>query len=135
MPVGETTLSEQIPGYVLGLNLGSDPISAAQQRPSMLITGDHHARELTTISMGVYTIMRLLYDVVHQDADTMYLLQNTAVLIVPVVNWDGYVKISDHYEATDEMYWIRKNRNQYSSQTSNCGIQNIGVDLNRNYDY
>lgn len=76
----------------------------------MLITGAHHARELTTISMGVSTIMGLLYGVVHKDAETMYLLKNTAVLFVPIVNWDGFVAISDHYDSTNEMYFIRKNR-------------------------
>lgn len=34
------------------------------------------------------------------------------------------------------MYFIRKNRHQYSSQASTpCGFQNYGVDLNSNYDY
>ena len=114
--IGTTALNNPIYGYVLGLNLNSsDPVADAKARPSMLITGGHHARELTTNTMSVYTIMRLLFEFVQYDLQTIYLLQNTAIVVVPVLNYDGFEAISDHYISTSQMYWIRKNRNQYSN--------------------
>lgn len=45
--------------YLIGLNLTSK--ETTMQKPAILIDGAHHARDLSTISMSVYTVVRLLY--------------------------------------------------------------------------
>jgi murein tripeptide amidase MpaA len=60
------------------------------ERPAILINGMHHPRELTTLSMCVYTYLKLLFKYVHNDPETVYLLKNTAIFIIPIVNFDGY---------------------------------------------
>lgn len=67
----------------------------AQNRPSMLITGGHHAREVSSTSMCVYTVLDLLYKHVQSTPQNSYLLTNTMLFVVPSVNWDGYNYISD----------------------------------------
>jgi murein tripeptide amidase MpaA len=110
--VGTTFLGARIPGYLLALNLTSEAkMAEAMQRPAILIDGAHHARELTSVSMAIYATMRLLFGVVHGDEQSNYLLSQTSVLIIPIVNFDGYSAISDHYKQTGKMSYIRKNRN------------------------
>jgi len=64
------------------------------------------------------------------------LLANTAIIFIPIVNFDGYKEISTIYDSTGKFPLIRKNRHKYPSQ-SNCknGSEGIGVDLNRNYGF
>lgn len=70
----------------------------ARNRPSMLITGGHHAREVSSVSMCVYTVLDLLYKHVTRSSQDSYLLTNTMLFIVPSVNWDGYTYISDQWQ-------------------------------------
>ena len=58
--IGQTYLGRDITGYVLGLNL-KDEYWTDLDRPAILIDGGHHARELTTVSMSAYFIIRLLH--------------------------------------------------------------------------
>jgi len=81
----------------------------------MLVNGAHHARELTSISMTVYLMLRLLHSYVHEDVQTKYLLENTALFVVPVVNFDGFKEISDVWEKEREMLYVRKNRHAYDN--------------------
>ena len=63
-----------------------------------MIDGAHHARELTSISMSVYTMMRLLFGVVHNDYETVSILHQTSIFILPIVNYDGFNEISSIYD-------------------------------------
>lgn len=66
--VGKTYLNRTIPGYLVGLNFTNDNWQQeALKRPAILINGAHHSRELTSISMNVYVILKLLFDYVKQD--------------------------------------------------------------------
>ena len=67
-----------------------DLMSAARDRTGILLNGAHHARELTSISMNLYTILQLLYGVVQYDSTILYLLKNTSIYAIPIVNYDGY---------------------------------------------
>ena len=40
---------------------------ALHEKPAMLIDAAHHPREMTTVSMCFYTMIRLLHGYVHQD--------------------------------------------------------------------
>ena len=89
--VGKTYLGLDISGFVLASSLNStDWSKQLLERPAILINGMHHPRELTTLSMCVYTYLKLLFKYVHNDPETVYLLKNTAIFIIPIVNFDGY---------------------------------------------
>ncbi len=65
----------------------------AKKRPGIFINGAHHPRELTSISMCVYIMLKLLHTWSNRtDAD--YLLAElidtrSVVYVVPIVNIDG----------------------------------------------
>tara|TARA_Y100000994_G_scaffold231460_1_gene217905 strand:- start:37320 stop:38933 length:1614 start_codon:yes stop_codon:yes gene_type:complete len=91
-------------------------------KPSILINGCQHAREWITPMATVYLIEKLLQEYEVNDEINLF-LDYVDVLIVPVVNPDGYV-----YTWEKDRWW-RKNRQINSS--NDC----IGTDLNRNWDY
>jgi hypothetical protein len=84
--------------------------------------------------MVVYQTLGLLYDYEHMDAYTVSLLEQTAVYIVPAVNWDGYAAIGQGYSYNGRLQMIRKNRHFVNGQEK-CASSEIGVDLNRNYPH
>lgn len=75
-------------GYLIGTGLTSK--EAAMAKPAILIDGLHHPREISTVSMSVYTILRLLYGYIKQEPEALYLINNSAILIIPAINMDGY---------------------------------------------
>ncbi|MFT3793256.1 M14 family zinc carboxypeptidase [Flavobacterium sp.] len=93
-------------------------------RPQVLYTAVHHAREPISLSETIFYMWYLLenYDT---NEEVKYIVDNTELYFIPVVNPDGYV-----YNCTTEPdgggMW-RKNRRNFGS--------NYGVDNNRNYDY
>ena len=93
IPIGKTYEGREIPGYLIG---------SSQSDSIVLINGGHHARELTSIAMAVYTTLKL----VHSNENQL------AVIVIPVVNMDGFVRISDLYHVTG-FHPVRKNRHVY----------------------
>lgn len=87
------------------------------QKPGILLIGGHHPREASGVSMTVYMALRLLYGYVKEEPASMNLLQNTAIVVVPLLNVDGYQSIYDHYQATGELTYVRKNGHTYDAQT------------------
>ena len=67
-------------------------------RPGFLMDGAHHTREYTTISMAVFTMMRVLHAYETQEPLYRDLLRNNALFFVPVVNIDAYALISEIFE-------------------------------------
>ena len=87
-------------------------------KPSILINGAHHARELTSISMVVYTTLRLLHGYLDKKDVIIDLLTISEVFLVPAINIDGFKYICDHH-STDRPWdfeYIRKNRHIYPQQ-------------------
>ena len=80
-----------------------------------------HAREWISPAVCMYFVNHLLTQHAAGDAAVVALLGLTELIVVPVVNPDGY-----SYTWTDNRLW-RKNRQLNSG--SNC----VGTDLNRNY--
>lgn len=83
--------------------------------------GGIHAREWISPPTVAYQFDKLL-SLYGSDADATYLLDTFEIIIVPVVNPDGY-----EYSHTRDRLW-RKNRRV------NSGSACAGVDLNRNWD-
>lgn len=102
----------------------------------MLIDGLHHAREVSTMSMCVYSTMNFLFDYAQRDKATINLLKNTAIFIVPALNYDGLHAVSKYNKDTTHNGYLSKNRHVYDEQEKECGFDELmGVDLSRNYDF
>ena len=69
--------------------------STNTNKKAVLITGAHHSRELTSISMTLYLLLDLCYGYVQGNEKTMLMLNETNLNIIPVLNIDGFKFISD----------------------------------------
>lgn len=136
VPVGKTHLNQSIPGFLLAAGLSEDNWEAeAMERPAILINGGHHGRELSSITQCLYYMMHMLFDHTEGVSNIENILETSAIFIIPIVNVDAYEAMSHHYIITDgEWKEARKNRHAYVSQRE-CPVQDVGVDLNRNYGY
>lgn len=70
--VGFSYQGKRMYGYLVGLDL--DTKEATMAKPAILIDGAHHARELSSMEMSVYTVLRLLYGYVKEEPNVLYLL-------------------------------------------------------------
>jgi len=85
--VGKSYLKNELSGYLIGTNFTQENWEEeAKARPAILIDGLHHSRELTGLSMEIYTLLRLLFEYQKKDVATNYLLREVAIFMVPVVN-------------------------------------------------
>ena len=91
-------------------------------RPSVLFNGCQHAREWIAVMVPVFVAEQLIagWD---DDPEIRLLLESTQVIIVPIVNPDGYEYT---YATNGDRFW-RKNRRDN-------GTSCRGVDLNRNWN-
>ena len=78
--IGNTFLGKPMKAIKLTLS------NQTKSSPAVLLTGAHHARELTSISMNIYTILRLLYEYENNDPVVTQLLNNHIFYFIPVVN-------------------------------------------------
>src|SRR6218665_1451779 len=108
------------------LRLSDNPgTDEGDEEPEVLYTAVHHAREPNSLSEVIFYMWYLLENYATND-EVKYLVDNTEMYFVPMVNPDGYI----YNQTTDPNgggMW-RKNR-------KNNGDGTYGVDLNRNYSY
>ena len=95
----------------------------ASSRKQILWNGCQHAREWVAVMVPMYIIDGLV-DGWYNDDEIRTLLEKTEVIIVPIVNPDGY---EFTYAPGGDRFW-RKNRRNNSGSCE-------GVDLNRNWGY
>ncbi|MBT6269012.1 MAG: hypothetical protein HOI88_01500 [Phycisphaerae bacterium] len=95
----------------------------ASSRKQILWNGCQHAREWVAVMVPMYIIDGLV-DGWYNDDEIRTLLEKTEVIIVPIVNPDGY---EFTYATGGNRFW-RKNRRNNSGSCE-------GVDLNRNWGY
>ena len=103
----------------------SDNPATDEAEPEVLYTAIHHAREPNSLSEVIFYMWYLLENYATSE-EIQYLLDNTELYFVPMINPDGYI----YNETTDPNgggMW-RKNRKLNSGGS-------YGVDLNRNYSY
>ena len=117
--VGDSLLGNDI--YSLTLTGPETPGNLVADRPVVLWNGGQHAREWVS-PMTVSYIASKLADDYGSDPRVTDIIDNTRIVIVPVMNPDGYL-----YTWSGERFW-RKNRR-------NNGDGTFGVDLNRNWGY
>lgn len=117
--VGDSLQGNDIYALTLtGPDTGENPIA---DRPVVLWNGGQHAREWVS-PMTVSYIASKLADDYGSDPRVTDLIDNTRIVIVPMMNPDGYL-----YTWSTERFW-RKNRR-------NNGDGTFGVDLNRNWGF
>ncbi|HEX8003977.1 MAG TPA: M14 family metallopeptidase [Mycobacteriales bacterium] len=151
-----TTLAKQHPGLVRmftlpnvthegrrvhGIEIAAN-VNAKDGRPSFLVDGVHHAREWPSGEYPMIYAYRLA-EGYGRDRNVTSLLKRLRVLIVPVVNVDGFnysreAPVDGNSAVGNAAYW-RKNRRSFTGVTLPAPLQvnpdAYGVDPNRNYGY
>lgn len=136
---------------VLGVEIATD-VKANDGRPTFYVDGVHHAREWPA---GEYPMIfaHYLAEGFGKDAEITRLLKQIRVVIVPIVNPDGFHYSREFILGQQQnadfahslpcgaghcgAYW-RKNRRSYTNLTVPVIQQNpdaYGIDVNRNYSY
>lgn len=104
----------------------SDNPADDEEEPEVLYTSLHHAREPAGLMTNLFFMYYLLENY-ETDPFIQYLVDNTQLYFIPVINADGYVYNQTNSPGGGGMW--RKNR------TDN-GIPGCeGIDLNRNYSF
>ncbi len=98
----------------------SDNVAEDEDEPNFLMVCCHHAREIVTPVIALYSIDQFITNY-GSDPDITALVDKYEIWISPVWNPDGY----EYVYYVDNMW--RKNRQPYSP--------GVGVDLNRNYPF
>ena len=99
----------------------SDNVSLHEDEAEFILIGCHHAREWISVEVPFY-IGKYLVENYGRNQKIKYLVQNSEIWIIPLLNPDG-LEYSIHFYR----YW-RKNRRDNRTGS-------YGVDLNRNYGY
>lgn len=121
-PISNFETHEGRPVYWLRI---SDNAVTDENEPEVLYTALHHAREAVSLSQLIFYMWYILenYD---SNPEIQFLVNNTEMYFVPMINPDGYVRNQTTNPNGGGMW--RKNRR-------NNGNNTFGVDLNRNYSY
>ncbi|MAO20861.1 MAG: hypothetical protein CMJ35_03825 [Phycisphaerae bacterium] len=116
--VGDSLESNDI--YALTITGPDVAWNPRDERPVVIWNGGQHAREWVS-PMTVSYIASKLVDDYGSDPRVTEILNNTRIVILPVINPDGYL-----YTWSNDRYWRKNRRNNGGS---------FGVDLNRNWGY
>lgn len=100
-------------------------------RPKILHTALHHAREGISVSQMIYFMWFLLENYDNNDI-IKYILDHSELYFVPILNPDGYLFNERHYFSTGNLGMHRKNMREI--ELPGGGVT-YGVDLNRNYGF
>ena len=101
-------------------------------KSGILFNGMHHGREPVSMMMNIYLILHLL------SLPKSYLhlfLSTTNIFFIPIVNIDTYKYNSEQYLAGLGIKNMMARKNRRIVNNTKCKGEDIGVDLNRNYDY
>ncbi|MFD1551746.1 hypothetical protein DNU06_02400 [Putridiphycobacter roseus] len=103
----------------------SDNPNSNENEKEILYTSLHHAREPISLSANIFYMWYLLENY-GTSPEITFLLDESELYFVPMVNPDGYIQ----NETTDP-----NGGGMHRKNKRNIGNTNPGVDLNRNYDY
>jgi len=98
---------------------------------ALLLTGATHARELLSMQVPLFMALKLMHQGLYQNKDRyQQMLLQTKFYILPVLNVDGAALVEENWKVKNKIINKRKNMNPNYAQ---CGDENSGVDLNRNF--
>ncbi|HVM12303.1 MAG TPA: M14 family metallopeptidase, partial [Actinomycetota bacterium] len=124
-----------------GVEIAKDVTRAATDgRPTSLICGLHHAREWPSAELTMMLAEDIVDEYKKGTARYVNLVDNVRIILLPVVNPDGFVRsretVSDfiypHPIVVQEFAYHRKNMRKNTTALVETGQ---GVDTNRNYPY
>ena len=102
-------------------------------KSGIFFNGMHHGREPVSMMMNIYLILHLL------SLPSTYLhlfLSSTNIYFLPIINIDTYKYNCEKYLIKKfPLRRIMSRKNRRSNTTKGCQIDDIGIDLNRNYDF
>jgi hypothetical protein len=128
--ISEDYVIDSIPTHkgntIFYVRVSNEPYVYNPDKPQILYTALHHAREPNSLSQMLY-YMWYLFENYGTDPMVTKLLNETQMTFVPCINPDGYM-LNETQNPTGGGMW-RKN-----TWINNQG-QLTGVDLNRNYGY
>jgi len=111
----------------LGKTIYDNTIYAISFKPKsqldsgILFTGLHHAREPISLSMNIYMLFKILYELRMKNKDYEELVNSRGIHFIPLINIDGYeynVILFDSFNGYEYGY-TRKNR-RIGSEFSQC---------------
>lgn len=100
--------------------------SSSSQKPGVVITGCHHAREWMSVEIPLH-VGHELVEKYATDPEVQKRVDQAEIWVIPMVNPDGY-----EYSRNKDNWW-RKNRRPVGTDAMGKPTKAIGVDLNRNY--
>lgn len=103
----------------------SDNPNSNEAEPEVLYTSIHHAREPQSLAQLIFYMWYLLENYGTNDEVT-YLVDNTEMYFIPMINPDGYIQNETSYPNGGGL-WRKNKRDNLDGE--------FGVDLNRNYAY
>ncbi len=123
-PIGDIVTHGGKQIYYLVISNNSEVIDG--DKPQVFYNSLLHAREANSLSQNIFYMWYLLenYGV---DEEVTYLVDNTTMFFVPIINPDGYL-FNEAIAPNGGGLW-RKNR------YPNAAGDTVGVDLNRNFGY
>ncbi|MEJ2596304.1 MAG: M14 family zinc carboxypeptidase [bacterium] len=123
LPISEDTLTWE-GRKIYWLKISDNP-DMDEDEPEVLFTSLHHARELMSIQQQIFFMWYLLENY-ETDPAIKYLVDNTEMYFIPVINPDGY-----QYNCTNDP----EGGGMWRKNLRDNGDGSFGVDLNRNYGY
>lgn len=120
-PISTFTTHEGRPIYWMRM---SDNATTDEAEPEVLYTSIHHAREPNSLSEVIFYMWYMLENYSSSE-EIQYLINNTEMYFVPMINPDGYI-YNETTSPSGGGMWRKNRRNNGGS---------YGVDLNRNYSY
>lgn len=121
-PVSDTLSHEGRAIYYM--RISNDITTLSTTKPRVLYSSIIHAREPGSLSQTIFYMWYLLENY-GTDPEVTFLIDNTELFFVPIVNPDGYIRNVTNDPNGGGMH--RKNMNPA------IGTTNPGVDLNRNF--
>lgn len=116
---------------IFALKITRDASADNTDKPDVLITGCHHAREWISVESPIYFANQLINNYA-SDGFVRQAVDHLQIWIVPIVNPDGLTFSQSAPGVNDGTRMWRKNRRPIA--LGSCA-STIGADLNRNYDY
>jgi hypothetical protein len=121
-PISNFLTHENRPIYWLKI---SDNPNDDENEPEILYSSIHHAREPMSLTSTVFYMWYLLENY-ENNSEIKYLVNETEMFFIPLLNPDGYVQNQTSNPFGGGMF--RKNKRDNGDGT-------FGVDLNRNYNH
>ena len=101
-------------------------------KSGIFLNGMHHGREPVSMMMNIYLILHLL------SLPKTYLhlfLSTINIYFLPIINIDAYKYNSAKYLLFNSTIEMKARKNRRPHNKTFCPESDMGVDLNRNYDY